>query len=1308
MISGALYNNTSADKSAQDLYCVISSIGGANDINVLRACEMNDPYGNVDFAQDMYVWKDLKNNSLKEDSLTKPSSARGYQAISNVVHYVAKIGDVSYITLQEAINAANKGDTIVLTADTLKKIIELTETVTIDKPITIDVNDCTIMSKGEAPIFNVNENEILTLQGKGTLANRIEVNSGGTLNLEGDVNITSNGTSSDTEAPVVNRGTVNVMSVRNELTIYCDESAIFNLTEKGYVTTLNLTQGQKSIANLNGVVGTLVLRHYDKADTIAGEKFKADKLTLIPAGSLWDDLTDPEKAVEDVVMIQGHGQCDQNCIDNSDWKAPNSDHTFHDLMAVAFDKDGNIVLHKTVVSNNFVFLDGVNGDDSNTGLQMDKAVKTFEKATEVLENVNKDRKEPIKEIWILNQVTVSNNETWTLNELGVKVKRAPVYEGKSDTGMIYVPKDADLTLTNITIDGGSNKETTDSLVYIAGGGQLNIGEGAVLQKNLRLNNNRITERRGGAVYIAKNGSAEMTGGSIENNGAYLGGGVYTEGHFTLTGGTIQNNTVEGRIKQVDKNGDKEDDYFHNAGGGVMVAKTGTMTMSGGTVQSNSAYHGGGIALGSDSSEFVTIESDEELEFSMTGGTIGSNKSKNSGGGLFVQENNEADITAGFITNNTSENGKFGGGGIYVNGGKRLGEGYKNGRLTLKNVEITDNTTDSYGGGVAGCPSAEVKIYLQDGGVINNNNDGKDDLYFIEILPDYPPRTEPVFISEYMMGSELYNWKDVETNKLIANDKLHSAVTLHAYADPTTITVQDDAFKVFIKGNHARVNGGGVGTNGDVIIGTAPTDPVTITVDKKWIDDKGTELPGDALNDLPPVTFELYRHLEKQSEKDAEYVGFITTEHVYDTEKGYVWPQAKFTNQPKQNADGETWIYTVKEQGSDKFNGKIEKVADKQYAWLATNTLAYTLKLEKQVSGKPDTKEFEFVIQLWNANDTLYNGKLQTVDKNNKAGEVEFKEGKATVTLQKDAFIQLTNLRQGMKYAINENLEKTNPDKVTITKNKVPIGDDVSGNIIKRTVEQGKTEVVFTNHYGPVGDLKIGKTVTGTAGDKTKDWTFQVKLTGKNLAEQYTYTGGAIDGIAVPADGVLTLEDGIGTITLKHGQFVTINRLPAGTEGQVTELDANKNGYKTTVKTLIYTDAGKLENETVWVESDKFEGKIAENEVMEGAFVNTKNSTPTDPTDPTDPEKPNKPDPEKPPVEITDPDVPLVEPEDPTTEIDEPDVPLVEPGTPVEEIDEPEVPLGDAPKTGDAAPIVGLVGLLVVAVAGLVVTRRKFN
>lgn len=79
--------------------------------------------------------------------------------------------------------------------------------------------------------------------------------------------------------------------------------------------------------------------------------------------------------------------------------------------------------------------------------------------------------------------------------------------------------------------------------------------------------------------------------------------------------------------------------------------------------------------------------------------------------------------------------------------------------------------------------------------------------------------------------------------------------------------------------------------------------------------------------------------------------------------------------------------------------------------------------------------------------------------------------------------------------------------------------------------------------------------------------------------------------------------------------------------------------------------------------------------------------------------------------IPDPDVPTTEPDVPPAVIDEPGVPTTDiPGTPVNptEIAEPEVPLGDAPKTGDAAPMVAFVGLMAAAVVGLVITRRKFN
>ena len=77
-----------------------------------------------------------------------------------------------------------------------------------------------------------------------------------------------------------------------------------------------------------------------------------------------------------------------------------------------------------------------------------------------------------------------------------------------------------------------------------------------------------------------------------------------------------------------------------------------------------------------------------------------------------------------------------------------------------------------------------------------------------------------------------------------------------------------------------------------------------------------------------------------------------------------------------------------------------------------------------------------------------------------------------------------------------------------------------------------------------------------------------------------------------------------------------------------------------------------------------------------------------------PEPPKKPEPPKPPEEIID---------DPEVPLDEP--PVVVPG---EEIPEPEVPLGDAPRTGDTNNAVPFMALMLFAMAGLAVTRRRFN
>ncbi len=82
----------------------------------------------------------------------------------------------------------------------------------------------------------------------------------------------------------------------------------------------------------------------------------------------------------------------------------------------------------------------------------------------------------------------------------------------------------------------------------------------------------------------------------------------------------------------------------------------------------------------------------------------------------------------------------------------------------------------------------------------------------------------------------------------------------------------------------------------------------------------------------------------------------------------------------------------------------------------------------------------------------------------------------------------------------------------------------------------------------VGDLTISNTVTGTAGDKSREWHFHLALGDKS-----------IDGVY----GGVTLSGGEADLTLKHGQSVTLTGLPAGVTYTVTEAEADQDGYKTT-------------------------------------------------------------------------------------------------------------------------------------------------
>ena len=193
-----------------------------------------------------------------------------------------------------------------------------------------------------------------------------------------------------------------------------------------------------------------------------------------------------------------------------------------------------------------------------------------------------------------------------------------------------------------------------------------------------------------------------------------------------------------------------------------------------------------------------------------------------------------------------------------------------------------------------------------------------------------------------------------------------------------------------------------------------------------------------------------------------------------------------------------------------------------------------------------------------------------------------------------------------------------------------------------------------------GSLTISKTVTGTAGDTDKLFTFTVTL---DVGGTYNYTGSKSG----------TIGDG-GTIQLKHGESVTISGLPEGTSYAVTESD--NEGYEV-------TKTGDT-------------GTITADAATAAVFTNNKDAVADIPAKPGKTVKPDKPD--DTPVISDEPDNPDIpdEPGSPSTP-DEPAVP-----DEVEEVNEiEELPYSPAtPKTGDESNMALWIGLLLASLAGM--------
>lgn len=487
----------------------------------------------------------------------------------------------------------------------------------------------------------------------------------------------------------------------------------------------------------------------------------------------------------------------------------------------------------------------------------------------------------------------------------------------------------------VTVDSGTLNMTGG---YIVGGGRDGDPGGGIYVDNgtVNIQGGVVAANRGssgGGIFVSSGGTLNISGGAVTGNevingNADNGGGIFVKsgGTLNLSGGYVTNN-----CKYCECSGCQSDKNNEHGGGGIALANGSTMDMSGGYVTGNySSLAGGGIYAG-------FYAGDGGVDFTMTGGTIASNCAKyGEGGGLRIGGGTNGVIrTTGtvYITNNsTLTPDDWGGGGIFVQ---------DKGNLNITNALITDNTAGGYGGGVAACPTGETLITHTEGAAIYGNSDkgekmsgggnGKnadsevaqtDKTFTVNGHKDYfcvrSSGSNPIsLVTGEMLGGGAANWTGSSDGTYITISKTGYATAnylfgLAAEPDSEAIAAAENAARVIITGNRSNIHGGGIMTNGGLILGkkekiVTATPALNITGTKALLKD------GVAQESGRDFTFQL-------TDETGKVLGTATSDAA----------TGQFTISPdEQYSEAETRTYTLSEVKGDRagitYDANVHKI-----------------------------------------------------------------------------------------------------------------------------------------------------------------------------------------------------------------------------------------------------------------------------------------------------------------------------------------------------------------------------------------------
>ena len=430
--------------------------------------------------------------------------------------------------------------------------------------------------------------------------------------------------------------------------------------------------------------------------------------------------------------------------------------------------------------------------------------------------------------------------------------------------------------------------------YIVGGGSDGTPGGGIYVDNgtVNIQGGVIAANRGssGGGIFFQNGTLNISGGAVTGNEVINGhsdngGGIYVNsGTLNLSGGYVTNN-----YKECGCNDCRNDVNNTHGGGGIALANSSVMNMTGGYVTGNySGLAGGGIYAG-----FF----DHNVRFTMSGGTIAGNCAElGEGGGLRIAGGTNGVIQATnkvYITNNiTNSNNDWGGGGIFVQ---------EKGNLSIMNALITGNTAGGFGGGVGACPTGETLIVNQDGAAIygntasgtNMSGGGNNKTYDSTLAlnstvfmskgyADYfcvrkkEGANAPIsLVTGLMAGGGAANWTgSCDEQPVSIGPSGYAAAKylfgLNAHPDGAAKSQAVNAAKVIITGNHSNIHGGGIMTNGGLILGDPGGKVVTATPE---MDITGTKaLLKDGVKQNEGLNFQF-----KLTDSEGKEVGTATSD-----------------------------------------------------------------------------------------------------------------------------------------------------------------------------------------------------------------------------------------------------------------------------------------------------------------------------------------------------------------------------------------------------------------------------------------------